>query len=213
MQSTSASKYIPVGRTSLVKKGSIALQVQTEYAFRPYPRVTTTISNNGQVIHKVEKKLLRPVLSLDEQSRMELVMSMQHKEIVGILNETTFVSSLGIDASPSESDGVGMAQRLSTLPGVVRVCELDNEGRFVGDKASREFKRAFSPIFRNLRDLMEVFTLVPGADSCREKGVYEVEHDRLYFASSGTQCFFLIVEANGSEHDYEAEIRQAVLGG
>lgn len=81
------SNFIPTGRTSLVKKGSVSLQVQTEYAYRPYPRLTTTILNNGQVLHKIEKKLDKPIESFDEQSVMEVRMKSQHNDVVNIIKE------------------------------------------------------------------------------------------------------------------------------
>ena len=67
------NQYIPAGRTSLVRRGGAPIQVQTEYAFRPYPRVTTTILDNGKVLHKVERKLEKGIDSLEEQSHMEEV--------------------------------------------------------------------------------------------------------------------------------------------
>ena len=62
------NQFIPAGRTSLVNKDGSSIQIQTEYAFRPYPRVTTTILDNGRVLHKVERKLNKGIDSIEEQS-------------------------------------------------------------------------------------------------------------------------------------------------
>ena len=64
-------RYIPAGRTSLVKTGSGSLQLQTEYAYHPYPRITTAIQSSGQVLHKVEKRLAKEIGSIEEQQRMK----------------------------------------------------------------------------------------------------------------------------------------------
>ena len=65
----STSEFIPVGRTSLVRKRGLNLQVQTEYASRPSPRITTTILSDGQVLHKVERTLKTCVSSLKRRTR------------------------------------------------------------------------------------------------------------------------------------------------
>ncbi len=77
--------FIPAGRTSLVKRGDQQLQVQTEYAYRPYPRITTTILNGGQVLHKLEKRLERPIESVEEQNIAEDVIKRQHLEVIALI--------------------------------------------------------------------------------------------------------------------------------
>lgn len=81
--------FIPAGRTSLVKRGESMLQVQTEYAPRPYPRITTTILNQGQVLHKLEKKLEQAIGSVEEQNLAEDVMKRQHAEVLSLITDPT----------------------------------------------------------------------------------------------------------------------------
>lgn len=79
------SDFIPVGRTSLAKRGNTTLQVQTEYAARPNPRIATTITENGRVVHKVERPLEKPVSSAEEQRTTETQMRQQHATIVSTI--------------------------------------------------------------------------------------------------------------------------------
>jgi len=74
--------YIPAGRTSLVKKGGLSLQIQTEYARIPAPRITTTILKNGQVLHKVQRELEYQITSLEEQASTEEIIKRQHMAVV-----------------------------------------------------------------------------------------------------------------------------------
>lgn len=78
-------EFIPVGRTSLARRGETALQVQTEYAARPNPRIATTISENGRVIHKVERPLERQIMSAEEQRETEAQMRQQHASVVATI--------------------------------------------------------------------------------------------------------------------------------
>ncbi|PWB74762.1 hypothetical protein C3F09_03480 [candidate division GN15 bacterium] len=192
----------------MVKKGDLQLQVQTEYAQRPAPRITTTILNAGQVVNKIERALDHEISSLDEQARVEVSLKRQHQEVIGILQDQSAQQShnAGIDGVP-ESEWAG---KLMTIPGVQKVYALDNDGNFFSDSGSEEFRKAFGPIFRNIRELMTVFGPISGTDCTRESGVYEVERDRLYFASTGGECYFVIVRRVNVTTNYEQEIKSCL---
>ena len=59
-------------------------------------------------------------------------------------------------------------------------------------------------------ELMTVFGPVSGTDCTRESGVYEVERDRLYFASVGSECYFIIVRRINVTTNYEQEIKASL---
>jgi hypothetical protein len=230
--------YIPVGRTSMTKQGDTPLQVQTEYASRPAPRITTTISHQGRVIHKIERNLHKTIESPEEQGRVERTLRSQHSEIIGIIQKRRFPGSspanqrpettietgneIPVDPSASVSNAVAAAdydlssasayEKLQAIPGVKRIYRLDNEGNFVGQDEPTRFKQAFAALFRNLQELMEVFALTPGVGITREKGVYEVEADHIYFASAGYECFFVVVTRIDDSTDYEKSIKSAIAG-
>ncbi len=83
----STTEFIPSGRTSLVNRNGTALQIQTEYAYRPYPRVTTTILDGGRVLHKVEKKLKKCIESIEEQNEMEDIIKHQHSQVMLVIKD------------------------------------------------------------------------------------------------------------------------------
>lgn len=78
------------------------LQVQTEYAHRPYPRITTTILNQGQVLHKLEKKLDQAIGSIEEQNLAEDVMKRQHAEVLSLINDPTGEARKQAERAPQE---------------------------------------------------------------------------------------------------------------
>jgi hypothetical protein len=215
---------IPAGRTSTVKRGDIVLQIQTEYAYRPLPRITTTVLNQGRVLHKIERSLDRAVETFDEQNRTEVIIKRQHSEVISILQGDTPISPFtAIDDTPAEpvapvvpapSPQVKIEpmaeEKLREIPGVTHVYTLDNEGNFFTNNSSDQFQQMFSPIFRNIRALIELFGREPGVGITREQGVVEIERDRLYFASSGNECYFVVVRRVNTVTDYENEIRMAV---
>jgi len=177
------SKYIPAGRTSEVQRRGLSLQVQTEYAERPAPRITTTILNAGQVLHKIERNLDKSIESLEEQARAEWSIKRQHAEILEIIEDSS--RNLGVEIgglTGISSRSLTIYDHLHSISGVQRVYRLDNEGNLIGGKNSESFRQAFGAVFKNLRELVDVFLRLPGVDIKREKGVFEVERDRLYVA-------------------------------
>ncbi len=208
-----ATSYIPNGRTSLIKRGTTSLQVQTEYAYRPYPRLTTTISNNGQVVHKIEKKLERPIESFEEQSRVESIMKQQHGEVVAIIREDSSITR----AKPLEPEASGpvdppieisFRDRLKEIPGVGQVFHLGVDGAFSTEASEETFRKEFKVIHDSLEELLGVFPYNGGAT--RDRGVLEVERDNLYLISCGDEMFFLTVSPTDADIVYEKAIKEVL---
>ena len=300
------NNYIPTGRTSLVKRGELKLQLQTEYASRPAPRITTTISRDGRVLHKIERELAKTIESFEEQQHIERVIRRQHDDISEIIRNPEFDIKLGKDPDPEqnrrnveaqqavkamhESDGqdvlleadglqlIGIApepapsapapyptfagrknaipedeiatpedlerameaeqqeevaaleasespedgeeidpaiyayERLLVARGVTNVYRVDNQGNFVGHKEDKHFRKKFGAIFKNLHEMMSLFSQLPGHLAERERGVCEIQTDRLYFASVGTECYFVVVERTDGDTNFEKVIRRAIFG-
>lgn len=206
---TRTGSYIPSGKTSLVKKNDKALQVQTEYSSRPFPRIKTTIFDQGQVIHKVEKKLDRPVDSLEEQNRIEGIMKHQHMEVLTVLRDTNAVSS-STDPGDGSTQGLSTQDRLAAISGVQWVFKVDREGNFASQSGSQMFQKAYAEIFKSLADIMDIFSTLPGSEDFREKGVYEIERDRLYYVSGGSEFFLITISRPDHKIKYENTFREIV---
>ena len=230
---------IPAGKTSLVRKGTVALQVQTEYASRPYPRITTTILNQGQVLHKVEQKLEHAIENMEERSRMEQVIKQQHGEIEKLIKSCSSFSQpqpqpqmqQQVEKTEEKKDGVAGAsptpskptphpvpprrmsllERFADIPGFEYVYQLDNDGNFKTEAAKKQFKKMFKKVFCSLEELLLVFPKYPNSANRREQGVYEVISERLYLISTGQECFLISVIPLARWVDYEKEIREIVF--
>ncbi len=211
---------IPTGRTSLVKRGDVALQVQTEYARRPLPRITTTVQKSGQVLQKIERSLDNPIASIEEKNRMEETIRKQHAEVLGIIRgNKNLPRPARPKPTPSEpkpypepDNALTTIERLGQLPGQHRVFRLDNEGSFLNASVSKEFAKMFKAVFKNLHELISVFASVPGIGLTRETGVFEVEHNSLYLVSTGTEFYILCIQQPDRSINYEKEICALVDG-
>ena len=145
---------------------------------------------------------------------IEHIMKRQHIEITEIIknnsNLTSANSSGGVlppQTIPKENPvaNLSLTDRIKSIPGVYKIYHLDNEGNFTGENAT-QFKKAFSAIFKNIKELIDIFRMIPGITLAREKGVYEVERDRLYLVSAGDEIYFVTV----SRADYQTVYEQAI---
>jgi hypothetical protein len=211
------NSYIPVGRTSMVRRGRIDLQVQTEYAPRPYPRITTTVLNSGRVLHKIEKKLDEPIASQDEQMRAQRIIQQQHADVTALLESQSTI----LPKDPAEQKPVAapsgkpaaersLTERLAAISGIQRIYQLDNDGNFIGNGSADQFKRDFSPVFKHMQDLLNIFVQLPGNGNRREQGVYEIQRDRLYIVSTGKTFYIVVVNRADRDTDFEQSLRDAI---
>ncbi|MBD3258498.1 hypothetical protein GF377_08695 [candidate division GN15 bacterium] len=236
----SSADFIPTGRTSLVKRNGIALQVQTEYAHRPAPRLTTTVLRKGVVVHKIERHLHSPIDSLERKNQMEDTIRKQHSEILGIIrNRATAdamlalsenakadpdVEEVDVDAEAKTDTKGGTAadddskyarltstyEKLQLVPGEPRIYQLNTKGEFVDPAMSREFKDKFAFVFKNLHELLTVFSELPGMLFSREHGVYEVEQSKLYLLSTGDEMFIVYIQDPDPVMNYEQELKKTL---
>jgi hypothetical protein len=206
------SDFIPAGRTSLVRSGDLCLQLLTEYASRPRPRITTTISENGRVMHKIERGLDNPITTADQQKRAEETIKRQHAEVTAIVGQQPSLAGLAkVDVPTKLPPRRSIAEQLRELPSVERVYQADAEGRFPDGESSQRFQEAFAAIFKDLQELLDIFARLPGVEISRERGVYEVERNRLYLASAGTDFYFVTISNPRRDFDYEAAIKEIIV--
>jgi hypothetical protein len=213
--------YIPAGRTSRIRRGETDLTLQTEYAVRPVPRLTTSVFLEGQVIYKIEKELENPVSTIEEKSRVETLLRRQHVQALDVVKSDNFPPSAAPVVNPSslsqettveriDKYEQSMSDRIRDVDGVVYVIELDNEGNFASSTLSDKFIKQFSVISKNLHEILDIFSAMPGGS--REQGVYEVERNRLYLVSAGKVCYFVLTRVDNAATDYESVLQRILHG-
>jgi hypothetical protein len=177
-------------------------------------------------VQKIEMNLEKPIATLEEKELMEVTIRRQHAEVIDIIQRGSqripLPPELKAEQPPiklappkvadekpyPETDPVPpIMMRLEALPGTHRVYRLDNEGNFLNAAVSKEFQKAFKPIFKNLRELIAVFTEVPGIGLTRETGVYEIDRNSIYLISTGLEIYFFCIVRPDYSIDYEQELR------
>ncbi len=245
-----------------MKRGDAEIQLQTEYAPRPTPRITSSILLSGELLHKIETPLESEIETQEQLEKVERLILRQHGEALKALKSqnTKGQSRFSFDTmkvrlkereedkrhqprtntalSPTEaakllklsqraeqtknvqnevlsqSDKIRKVkrttlERLYEIDGVDKIVTLDWRGRFLSEKAEKEFKRSFSSIYKHLGEALEIFSPLSNGRG-REDGVYEAEHRRLYMVSHCGFIYFLIMKRMPSNRPIEEIVREAL---
>ncbi len=193
---------IPAGRTSRIVRGSTELQIQTEYAYRPRPRLTTSIISKGQIIQKIQQELSAPITTMDEKNKIEDLLRKQHAEVLTIIGNKKLKTDITIRDKPTLAPtSLSLVDRLAAIEGIEKVFRINNNGVFESPNVTTEFKMMFAAVFKSLNEILEIFSQLPGGK--REEGVCALEPNRLYLASSGYECYFILVNLVDESIDIE----------
>ncbi|MEW5922386.1 MAG: hypothetical protein AB1746_00210 [Candidatus Zixiibacteriota bacterium] len=199
--------YIPAGRTSRIVKGTKEIQIQTEYAFRPNPRLTTSVISNGQVIHKIQQDLHSPIETFEQKTKVESMLRKQHLEVIKVIQSKDYSDDVTFKATRPEPPSSSVYDALAGINGVEHVFRLDNEGRFIDSRVSENFNKQFSAILKNMNEVLNIFSELPGGK--RESGLVEIEPRRLYLISSGFECYFMLTRRSITDAEIQPILHSA----
>lgn len=112
----------PAGRTSSVKANDKTFILQTEFKITPRRAVVTTVSLDGQVIHRVEKAYISDIESEFEFLEAEKAVLSQHESIARkiIANSADFIRQ-------TKSIKISRSDRLGVIPGVSYVADIEEK--------------------------------------------------------------------------------------
>jgi hypothetical protein len=205
-----AELYIPAGRTSAVKKGDVAFQLQTEYARLPHPRVTTSVSLNGRVLHKIEKELPFVIETVEQMHEVEEIIKSQHLEVAKVLRETPL--SKEPETQPRQIEGKIRSEEVRKLDGVERVFLVTPDGELMGDRqTTAQFRKLFKHLIKELPEMLKVFSALPGPGRRREDGIYEIEPGRILLASTGVEFYLILITPGTPFSNLEGKLRKILF--
>ena len=155
--------FIPPGRLSAYQHGGKTFQVQTEYAPRPHPRVTTSVVLDGRMVHKVDRAWEAEVESEQTRKDLESCLAEQHRQALDLvrvradeyLNTPPPPKSTPGYAAPSFRDS--MVEVLGALPIVTGVYEFDEKGKTVFNHHFRDIHAEWDREFIMLAELVALF--------------------------------------------------------
>jgi len=113
---------LPPGRTSSVKGQDKTFILQTEFKINPKRAIVTTVSLDGQVIHKVERSYPLEIESDEDFRETEAAIVSQHESIARkiIANSVDFIRQ-------TKSIKISRSDRLGVIPGIAYVANVEEK--------------------------------------------------------------------------------------
>lgn len=126
---------LPPGRTSSVKAQGRTFILQTEFKTNPKRAIVTSVSLDGQVIHKVERSYLLEFNNDDDLRQAEASIVSQHESIA-----RKIISDTADFIRQTKSIKISRADRLGIIPGIAYVADIEEKLR--GDNPPMIYKQA-----------------------------------------------------------------------
>jgi hypothetical protein len=158
--------FMPPGRLSGYKYAGKTIQVQTEYATRPHPRVTTSVVLDGRTVHKTDHPWDQGVATEETGKALEKFLAEQHRQTLGLVKARAHEY---VGGSPEEKPAAeypepsfrdSMNEILSSVPFVTGLCELDRSGKIVYSRdfcnIQADFGREFQIFAKLISSLPEI---------------------------------------------------------
>lgn len=151
--------FIPNGRLSAVEHDGEKIQIQTEFATHPRPRVTTTVVLGGRVVHKEECPWEKETDSQDGQQELESYVQKQHIEIHHrVENEEIQVALPQAAVSKVAMPSVPAARHpAARTPGVLRLFIVSRSGDLLAADDSGVPGPGSAGLFETAADFIEFF--------------------------------------------------------
>ncbi|HUU44320.1 MAG TPA: hypothetical protein VM118_01195 [Acidobacteriota bacterium] len=169
--------FIPSGKLGSHRHSDKVLQIQTEFARRPRPRLTSSVVVDGQIVHKVDRDWPDDLSREENQLRLEIDLQEQHRSVMALVTDRAAELVAG-DPPPITPGGTGYEAPTirDTIAEVLRTCtytlafyEFDQSGcivyrtyfRDVVAEWDQEFN-ALSAIIFKLPEIIRVGSLRHG---------------------------------------------------
>jgi len=187
---------IPAGLISEAQAGDSKFFIQTEFAQRPQPRVTTTISINGAVVEKIENAWDGLPHTEEDKEEIEKFLRKQHKQVLKKIKDEKeklagFVPEKGKTILPEDDVILKIREEFSKTEGVLGwVFILDDESMKTHLISERE-QRQIEDLVRSIRDLSNLLAPIMemGKLGC---GILDTRKNRAVFLP--LERYFLAIQ-------------------
>ena len=195
--------FIPPGRLSSYRHGGETFQVQTEYAPRPHPRVTTSVVLGGRIVHKVDRAWEEDVEGETARKTLESFLAEQHRqalELVRVRAGDYLAAPPPLRPAPgyvAPSFRESMVEVLGSLPFVSAVYEFDEEGKTAFARQFRDVVAEWDREFIMLAELIAAFPGIIRVGQFRQGCCWFPAENMLLYAVQGRR-FAILSESSGS---------------
>jgi len=187
------NKFLPAGRLSKVEEHGVIIQVQTEFSWRPHPRIATSVCLDGVILHKVQKDWEAPIESEAQQTAVEKFIDRQHGEVVTIVE-----SQKRQLVSVQKLENVAAALReIIAENGVNGAWCLTEKGIISPDSGGKELLPQYKCVFEGLISLCSFLSSISSMGELVDGEI--VLRDDLLMVIRRSVCCFIVGYDRGQE--------------
>ncbi|MBD3382313.1 MAG: hypothetical protein GF404_08965 [candidate division Zixibacteria bacterium] len=189
------SKYQPPGRLSKVTGPDFMIQIQTEFAWSPHARITTSVILDGVLIHKIQKEWDSPLETDDEKQAVSKLINKQHNEVEKIIRTNQdFILDYG-KPKKKETD----FEAVLKIDGVSRAFLLSGDG-ILTPFTDEEIEIEKVHLFENLFELVEFLDLTTSLGGMQE-GFLVLDDDRIMIFKYKESYLIVVLTQSASSKD------------
>jgi len=141
-----ATDYIPPGKLGSHRHGDKLLQVQTEFALRPRPRLTSSVVVDGRTVHKTDREWTEDFSREESRLRLEIELAEQHRATMAlVVDRAAEFAESGRPTPTPGGDGFEAASFRDTIEEVLRTVpytmgfyEFDQDGEIIYRRLFRD---------------------------------------------------------------------------
>ena len=157
--------FIPNGRLSAIEFEGEKVQIQTEFATMPKPRVTTSVVLGGRVLHKEDQLWKTETESPEGQKELETALKRQHIEV----HDKVESQQIALTALPqaadarvkmphvSKADSAPARHPAGQTPGVLRLFIVSKSGDLLAADDSGIPGPGSHGLFRDTAEFIDFF--------------------------------------------------------
>jgi len=131
------SSIQPAGISSYLNWKEKQLYLQTEFALRPQPRITTTVSCQGEVIYKTEELWKGGLKRQEDKEEIEELIGLQHRKVRELVKNKAEEILVSLLPKPLPK----FWQGLSKMEGVQNVFAFDQQGKLLYQEKEDELSK------------------------------------------------------------------------
>jgi predicted regulator of Ras-like GTPase activity (Roadblock/LC7/MglB family) len=210
--------FNPAGVSGEANSGEKKYCVQTEFAPRPKPRITTSVSLNGEVVLKVENVWEKLPQSEEDKDEIEKFLKKQHQEVIKDITEKRDDSVLTKNEAKKnsicqEERGdeaiLKIKEAISEIQGVIGWTLFTSDGQVIGHDVLNSEDQNMAGLAQHSIDLASLLSSVSKVGSL-VGGVLESEEMRLVFIPTGENLFAVRVNPEVNIKELVQKIRSMV---
>jgi hypothetical protein len=202
--------FNPSGISSQIKIEGKLFHLQTEFAPRPKPRITTSIILNGETVHKIDNLWEEPLETEEEKEKIESFLRKQHETAVKFTKENAadFIKAEETEVIKKEPKSIfsDLWKRISNLEGIENLTAISQDGSVFYSEKGDQFASQISPLAVNCNRFANFLSQISRLGEF-EGGVVEANNKRIAFINYRKSIFALALKSGKDLNELLAEVK------